>query len=90
MKRLGTYARTIRPKAERPEHRAFAHLAGMPVVGGNGFELLIDGEETFAAIFAAIDRAIDEYLSRRGVGLGIYLEYHSVRVKTASCPLRFP
>lgn len=57
MKKLGTYARTIRPKEERPEHRAFAHLAGMPVVGGNGFELLIDGEATFSAIFAAIDRA---------------------------------
>lgn len=32
-------------------------IAGMPLTAGNATELLEDGEETFAAIFAAIERA---------------------------------
>ncbi len=36
---------------------AFEAIAELPVVGGNGFELLVDGAETFDAIFAAIDAA---------------------------------
>ncbi len=37
----------------------FEAIATMPAVGGNGADLLIDGEATFAAIFAAIDAAKD-------------------------------
>lgn len=37
--------------------RSFEQIAELPVVGGNGFDLLINGQETFAAIFAAIDAA---------------------------------
>lgn len=37
--------------------RPFETLAQMPVVDGNSARLLIDGEETFAAVFAAIDAA---------------------------------
>ncbi len=37
--------------------RSFERIAEMPVVGGNGFDLLIDGAATFAAIFAAINSA---------------------------------
>ena len=37
--------------------RPFETLAQMPVVDGNSARLLLDGEETFAAIFAAIDAA---------------------------------
>jgi len=37
--------------------RPFEALAHLPVSRGNGAELLIDGEATFEAIFAAIDKA---------------------------------
>ena len=36
---------------------SFERIAALPVVGGNGFELLVDGQATFEAIFAEIDRA---------------------------------
>ncbi|MDV7141892.1 cardiolipin synthase [Tropicimonas sp. TH_r6] len=36
---------------------SFEAIANLPVVGGNGFELLIDGARTFDAIFEAIDMA---------------------------------
>ena len=36
---------------------AFEKIAGLPVLGGNGMQLLIDGAATFDAIFAAIDGA---------------------------------
>lgn len=48
------------PPEARPENamlRPFERLAGMPVVGGNAVRLLIDGQATFDAIFAAIDAA---------------------------------
>ncbi len=38
-------------------YHAFEKLAAMPVVGGNSADLLVDGSETFDAVFAAIDRA---------------------------------
>ena len=41
------------------DQRIFERISGMPVVGGNAVELLVDGEATFAAIFEAIDRARD-------------------------------
>ena len=37
--------------------QGFARLAGVPVTQGNGVELLVDGDSTFAAIFAAIEAA---------------------------------
>ena len=40
-----------------PMARAMEKLAHLPLVSGNDVDLLIDGEETFAAIFAAIDAA---------------------------------
>lgn len=36
---------------------AFERLVQLPALGGNGAELLIDGKDTFAAMFAAIDGA---------------------------------
>lgn len=36
---------------------AFSHLVGLPGTDGNAFRLLIDGDATFGAIFAAIDAA---------------------------------
>ena len=42
---------------ERGEMRAFDEMATMPFTTGNCVELLIDGDETFEAIFAGIDAA---------------------------------
>ncbi len=39
--------------------RAFEAIAGLPVVSGNDMTLLIDGEQTFDAIFEALDNARD-------------------------------
>ena len=41
------------------EQRVFEHLAGMSFSQGNRIELLKDGEEAFAAMFAAIEAARD-------------------------------
>ncbi|WP_204114402.1 cardiolipin synthase [Shimia biformata] len=38
-------------------YRAFEQIAELPVLSGNAMELLVDGEESFDAIFAAIDGA---------------------------------
>ncbi len=57
-------------EALRPFHAAFpdkykdaelltTNLRKLPVTGGNRVKLLVDGEETFDAIFEAIDRAKD-------------------------------
>lgn len=49
----------------RAEHEAFApiaRLARLPFTGGNRVELLINGAETFRAIFEAIDQARDYVL----------------------------
>jgi len=43
------------PEQSRVE--AFERLAGVPAVSGNAVRLLIDGEATFEALFAAIDQA---------------------------------
>ncbi|EIE48791.1 cardiolipin synthase [Salipiger aestuarii] len=57
MKKFGGYARKVEPREALPEHAAFARLAEMPVTGCNSLRLLVDGDETFGAIHAAIDRA---------------------------------
>ncbi|GGG66910.1 cardiolipin synthase A [Salipiger pallidus] len=62
MKTFGSYARTVEPATPLPVHKAFARLAEMPVTGGNGFRLLVNGDETFPTIFDAIDRAEDYVL----------------------------
>jgi cardiolipin synthase len=46
----------IRPP-QTDADRALVELAGMPVVGANQSELLVDGEKTFGRIFEAIDTA---------------------------------
>ncbi|KAF1027749.1 MAG: putative cardiolipin synthase YwiE [Burkholderia plantarii] len=37
--------------------RALTHLGGMPFVGGNAVRVLVNGDATFAAIFAALETA---------------------------------
>lgn len=63
--RILPYLRACR--AELPAERAadlgvLARLAGAPFTRGNRLELLIDGEATFSAIFAAIEGARDYLL----------------------------
>ncbi|MHA6346168.1 cardiolipin synthase [Roseivivax sp. CAU 1761] len=56
--RLTQLARVHPPEpAGRDRLRPFETLVRLPAVGGNDARLLIDGEATFAAIFAAMDRA---------------------------------
>lgn len=43
--------------ATTPDSHAFERIAGVPATAGNGFELLIDGEAAFSAMFDAIDAA---------------------------------
>lgn len=52
-------AEPVSPDSANPDSRLyrFERLVRMPVVAGNDVRLLIDGEETFNAIFAAIDAA---------------------------------
>ncbi|MFW8636373.1 cardiolipin synthase [Cribrihabitans pelagius] len=56
----------------------FEAISGLPVCSGNGFELLIDGEETFKAIFEAIESAQEyillQYYILRADGLGMDLQ----------------
>lgn len=40
-----------------PVAHAMERLAGLPVLGGNDIELLVDGDASFASIFASIDAA---------------------------------
>jgi cardiolipin synthase len=42
---------------QRGEMEAFGRLATLPLTRGNGARLLVDGRETFDALFAAIDAA---------------------------------
>lgn len=47
----------VRDDDERGELAGFRQLASFPFTTGNGAKLLVDGEETFAAIFDAIAKA---------------------------------
>lgn len=50
-------ARSTWPEQYQDLTHLSERLTGLPATGGNDLELLIDGEQTFAAIFAAMDRA---------------------------------
>ncbi|MDG2481588.1 MAG: cardiolipin synthase, partial [Alphaproteobacteria bacterium] len=64
---LGHLRKPYGVELESDQHRearrrlALEKLAEMPIVTGNGYHLLIDGEATFEAIFEAIDQA-EKYL----------------------------
>ncbi|CTQ76733.1 cardiolipin synthase [Roseibium alexandrii] len=45
------------PDQVNPTYKVFEQIAELPIVGGNGVDLLIDGKETFPALFDAIDQA---------------------------------
>ena len=57
MKTYGAYARTVQPSRQRAAYRLYESISELKVVGGNRFELLIDGAQTFPAIHEAIDAA---------------------------------
>ncbi|MGR3713720.1 MAG: cardiolipin synthase [Shimia sp.] len=46
-----------KPTSQTAEARLFETIAANPVMSGNAFDVLIDGEETFDAILGAIDKA---------------------------------
>ena len=51
------HAADVSPEEPNRHLEGFERLAGMPITSGNACRLLVDGEETFGAILAAIDRA---------------------------------
>ena len=70
----------------------FERLACTPVAQGNSVRLLIDGEETFAAILAEIDRAeryvlVQSYIIRDD-GLGRELQDALIRAARRGCTVR--
>ena len=71
------------PQAERAEAVSAAEgLADMPVLSGNGVELLIDGDATFKSILAGIDQAKEYILVQFYIvhddGLGRALKDHLI------------
>ncbi len=54
----------VDPDGERGELRAFDEMATLPLTRKNGGRLLINGDATFEAIFAAMDRAEDYILAQ--------------------------
>lgn len=78
-------------RAVFPQHYAdLTHLSerltGLPATSGNDLELLIDGEQTFAAIFAALDRArqyvIVQFYIIHDDGLGRRLQERLLRARS--------
>ncbi len=75
--RTGVHAEfLVEPDGERGELRAFDEMATLPLTCKNGGQLLIDGEQTFEAIFAALDRA-EVYI------LAQFYTIHGDRIGTA-------
>ncbi len=77
-------------RADFPEHYAdLTHLSerltGLPATQGNDLELLIDGEQTFTAIFSALERAkksiIVQFYIIHDDGLGRRLQDHLLRAR---------
>lgn len=69
--------RRFPPKTQNPEHRVFERIAAAPVLSGNGFEIMVNGDSTFSNIFSAIDAAesyilVQFYILRDdGIGAGL-------------------
>jgi len=74
-------------------HTPFEKIAHMPAVRGNGADLLIDGEATFDAIFAAIDSAQSYVLIQFYIvnddGLGRQLQAHLIAAAARGVHVRF-
>ena len=65
------------------EERAFGALGTIPFACGNDVRLLIDGEATFEALFAAIDRAeryvLVQFYTVRDDAVGLEMQDHLLR-----------
>lgn len=59
---LSEMAASFSPEEQPPGGFALEHLARMPFTRGNHSQLLIDGENTFARLFEAIEQATDYIL----------------------------
>ena len=53
-----------KPDKARVGFRSFAKVAEAPILSGNSLQLLIDGQETFDTMFAALDAAQDYVLAQ--------------------------
>lgn len=83
---LAHYRNNVRPHIAAPSSadiQAVEQLAMMPLTKGNSAELLIDGEATFASLFAGIDNAKDYLLLQffivRDDALGRRLQHHLIQ-----------
>lgn len=82
------------PEGEGAEAASAAEgLAGMPVLGGNALELLIDGNATFESILKGIDQAKEYVLVQfyivRDDGLGRALKDHLIAKAKAGLRIYF-
>ena len=72
--------------------RAFQAISRVPVVSGNGFQLLVDGTETFQAINAAIDAAeryvLVQFYIFRDDGLGRAFKERLIAKAAEGVPVR--
>lgn len=70
------------PDKIKKKYKVFEKIAELPIVIGNGAELLIDGEETFPALFSAIGQAANyiliQYYIVKDDGLGQELKGHLI------------
>lgn len=75
-------AHAVDPKQMSVNPAPFEAVAGLSVCGGNGFELLINGEDSFQSIFNAIDEArhyvLVQFYVVRDDGLGRRLRDHMI------------
>ena len=76
----------------RSHLEGFERLAGMPITSGNSAALLVDGQETFDAILAAIEQArsyvLVQFYIIRDDGLGRDLKESLIRKSREGCVVR--
>lgn len=91
---LAPFESSLKEKYQDPE-RMTVRLRGLPSTRGNTTRLLVDGEETFDAIFAAIDSAQSYVIAQfyivhdDGVGRALKERLIAARKRGARCWLLF-
>ncbi len=91
---VAAYREQYKPKSKpKNDTTLFEKIGELPGVDGNGFQLLIDGEATFAAIFEAIDAARSYVLVQSYIvhddGVGRALCDHMIRAAERGVSVRF-
>ncbi|MEM6576904.1 MAG: cardiolipin synthase [Pseudomonadota bacterium] len=91
---VATYREQYKPKAKpKKDTTLFEKIGELPGVDGNGGQLLIDGEETFSAIFEAIDAAQSYVLVQSYIvnddGVGRALSDHMIQAAERGVTVRF-